>query len=344
VERFGRRGGRVMGTNFFHRKDPMHMHSFCKTGLKALVLTAAVLALTVPLRAAEPDKLAPADTEAVMVLNLRQMLDSPLVKKEDLDKAKEAMKQNPQVQQILTATGFDPLKDLNRVTLTAAFDTKEPRVLVIARGRFDVDKIGALAADHAKKEPDKLTITKEGGVTVYEMKGQGQGQPAFAAFPSKDVFLLALSKDYLLQAVKNVGKEPAKLGKDMTTALGKVGGKESLWFAAVIPEEAKKAIKKNPPTAEIADKLQYLTGSLNFSNDFQLAVQVHTTDAEAAEKLGAFVDSFKPLLSLMTANDKENGPKVAELVKQLKIVPEKSTLTISLKLTEDQIKKLEPKK
>jgi hypothetical protein len=320
----------------------MHIHSFCKTGLKALVLTTTVLALTVPVRAAEPDKLTPADAEAVMVFNFRQLLDSPLFKKNDLDKVKEALKQNPQVEQVLTAAGFDPLKDVDRLTVTAAFDPKEPKVLAIVRGRFDVAKIGTLAEDVAKKEPDKLTIDKEGGVTVYQMKGQGQ--PAFAAFASKEVLLVSLSKDYLLAAVKNTGKEAAKLGKDVQAALNKVGGKETMWFAAVIPDELKKGIKKNPPTAEIADKLQYVTGNMNLTTDFQMAVQVHTTDAEAAEKLGAFVDSFKPLLSLMTANDKQAGPVVAELVKQLKITPEKDKLTISLKITEDMINKLQPKK
>jgi hypothetical protein len=315
------------------------MHSICKTGLQALVLTGALLALTVPARAAEPDKLTPAGTDVLVVFNFRQILESPLAKKDDVDKLKEALKKNAEAEKILTAAGLDPFKDIDRLTLAVASDVKEPKVLAIVRGRFDVDKIGKLAADAAEKNPKELKISKEGSVTVFQV--QTQNQPLFTAFAGKDALLASPSKDYLLGAIKNADKGPGKLSKEFQAALDKISGKESIWFAAVIPEEAKKAIKKNPPTAEIAEKLLSVTGSMNLTTDIQLTVQVQTTDAEAAEQLGKFVDSFKPLLGLMTANDKQIGPIVGELVKQLKITPEKNSLTISLKITEEMIKKME---
>ena len=49
-----------------------------KVGPAALAL--AVLSVCLGARAAEPDKLLPADSQAVLVVNVRQLLDSPLIK------------------------------------------------------------------------------------------------------------------------------------------------------------------------------------------------------------------------------------------------------------------------
>jgi len=67
----------------------------------AAVLGLAAVLVAAPARAAEIDKLLPADTETVLTINVKQIFSSDLVKKVGLDKAKEALKSQSDAQKIL---------------------------------------------------------------------------------------------------------------------------------------------------------------------------------------------------------------------------------------------------
>src|SRR6516165_1850557 len=84
------------------------------------LLAGALLALVLPARAAEPDKYLPNDTEAIVVLNVKQILDSPLVKKHLAEKIRDEIKNNAEVSKVLEALGFDPLKDLSSITIASS--------------------------------------------------------------------------------------------------------------------------------------------------------------------------------------------------------------------------------
>src|SRR5262249_51251925 len=92
------------------------------------VLAAAVLAaLATPAGAAEVDPLLPADTEAVMSVSVKQLLDSPLAKKDKgLEHLRELIKSEAEVDQALTDLGFDPLTDLDTITLAGRGPGAEP--------------------------------------------------------------------------------------------------------------------------------------------------------------------------------------------------------------------------
>src|SRR5690348_9017765 len=114
-------------------------------------ITVSVLLLFVPLgRAADLDAYLPEDTESLLNINVRQLLDSQLVKKHLLDVAQEALRGNDQLQDILTDLGFDPFKDLDRVVIASPIGTEKDRGLVIVRGRFNVAKFKAKAESVAK--------------------------------------------------------------------------------------------------------------------------------------------------------------------------------------------------
>src|SRR5690348_14394703 len=70
--------------------------------------------------AAQADRLTPADAEAVVQINVRQILQSSVVKKHALDPLKVVLKHNEELQQLLTAAGVDPLKDITTISLSAS--------------------------------------------------------------------------------------------------------------------------------------------------------------------------------------------------------------------------------
>src|SRR5215470_9034222 len=108
----------------------------------ALTLAAALaVALTaLPARAADAVKYLPDDTQAVVSFNVRQFLDSALVKKANLDKALE---RDAGAQNVLKDLGLKPLKDVERVLF--ARGASDEASAVIFQGTFDPAKLHAKA-------------------------------------------------------------------------------------------------------------------------------------------------------------------------------------------------------
>jgi hypothetical protein len=86
--------------------------------LRAAALILGVAALTVPARAADLDKLAPADAEAAVVLNVKSLFASKAFQILGASHVTAVLKNEP-VAKFLKVAGFDPVKDLTSVTATA---------------------------------------------------------------------------------------------------------------------------------------------------------------------------------------------------------------------------------
>src|SRR4051794_40713779 len=147
-----------------------------------IVLAAlAMLALAVPARAADVNKFLPDDAEIIMVLNVQQILQSPLVQKHGLPHIKQILQTNEQVKQILTAVGFDPLKDLTRITAAASAVSPDAKGAIIAEGKFDLSRIEAKVEELTKEKKDMLKIVKEGDHKLLQIKNPEQEKPSYAA-------------------------------------------------------------------------------------------------------------------------------------------------------------------
>src|SRR5262249_51508286 len=153
----------------------------------------------IPGRAADLDPYLPEDTETVLNLNVRQVLDSALIKKHALEAAQEALRGNDQVQDILKDLGFDPFKDLDHILIAAPGGTDKDRGLAIVRGRFDVDKFKAKAEEAATNNGENLKIHKvQGGkYLLYEVNTPDLDTPLFVALASKNTLLVSPGKDYV---------------------------------------------------------------------------------------------------------------------------------------------------
>src|SRR5262249_18494022 len=115
--------------------------------------------------AADIDKYLPEDTNGLVSLNVRQVIDSPGFKKNYLPLIQKELKAKPDVQKQLKDLGFDPFKDVDRVLLAfaescerASGDKTEPGVYLIFHGRFDSAKLHAKLAEIAPFVPQVLQI------------------------------------------------------------------------------------------------------------------------------------------------------------------------------------------
>ncbi len=125
--------------------------------------TSFLTALTGSLPAADPQllKLVMPDAKAISDVNFAQAVLTPF--------GQFALGQltNPDIQKLITLTGFDPSKDLNEVLCASNGDPNTG--LALATGIFDPVKIGALAAS------DGAVTEAYQGVTILEDPKKGKG-------------------------------------------------------------------------------------------------------------------------------------------------------------------------
>jgi len=274
-----------------------------------MALGLALLCLAPAARAAEPDKLLPADAELVAMINFKQIIDSPLVKKHALDKIKEALSQ-PDIKKAVEATGLDPLKDITSIWMAAKTDVAATKKLVVAvRGNFDAAKIEAAAKASAKERGATFESSKEGTLTVYKTSEPGQ-DAMFSTFADK-AFVASPVKDYLLSTVKG-----GKLNTAMASALGKCSGKESLFVAGVITKELKDALAMQKGFENIAPKLEYATITTTVTDGVDLAVTVMTSDTKTADALKLIAALALPGLKKEVEKNAAVPAEVKELLRR----------------------------
>ena len=141
---------------------------------RMLTAMMAAVVLAMPMRAAEPDPYLPDFTEAVVTLNIKQILSSPLLKKLGVEKLKDLVHSEPEVDKVLTDLGFDPFSDIDRMVTAGGSGANAERGLMILHGRFDLKKFQSVAEDAAKDHGDILKILKEsdgkgGEFKLYEL-------------------------------------------------------------------------------------------------------------------------------------------------------------------------------
>jgi len=304
------------------------------TWLLGLSVSLASLVLAAPAGAAQADALVPADAELVVSINVRQILDAGIIKKNALDLIKKGIKDNADIQKMIETTGTDPLKDIDSIVVSHAGTSKD-KLLVVIHGKFNPDKIHTAVEEAAKKD-ENLKISKEGNLNVYAMtKGN---DPGFVTVLDRGTMLISTEKDYLLKAAKSDGR--ATLSKDLKGALSKVSGKESIWLAPVVTKEMKDMMSKNPMAAQFAGKLEAITGSINLADGANLVLQVHTSDTQSATQLGKAMEGIKALAGLQVKGDPKTPQAIKDLVDNLQVNTKGTSVGISLEATEEQIQEV----
>jgi hypothetical protein len=325
---------------------------------RSLAVLVALLLAAPMCRADDLDPYLPEDTESVLNINVRQLLDSELVKKHLLEVAQEALRGNDQVQDVLKDLGFDPFKDLDRIVVAAPVTTEKDRGLVILHGRLDVAKFRAKAEQVAKDESDNLKIHKilGGKHLLYEVNLPDRDEPFFVAIPGSDTLLLSPGKDYVVEALKKSGKKTqAKLKNEKFQALlEKVDARQSLSLAAVANKDIAKAIEKTPGDIKnMLEKIQALAGSLTISDEIKLELAVTTGNTKDAKELGDSAKSGLNLILGFAAAITQNGDNpgaelIVEAIKSLRVTNKAEVVfikgRISSDLIEDSLKKDSPKK
>src|SRR5207237_221418 len=144
----------------------------------------------------------PADTEVYSIVNIRQILNSALIKKVGVDTIRKLLEQQQEVSDVLKDLGLDPLKDVDKIVSASPSTGEQDKGLIIIHGRFDVEKFRARAAKEAKDNKEVLKPFKLAGQECYEVVISDANLSVFVGFAGKTTIVIAMSKDYLGDALK----------------------------------------------------------------------------------------------------------------------------------------------
>jgi len=306
------------------------------------------LALVVPVVRAEADPHLPADTSTYISINTRQIIDSPLFKKQLLGPARDALKDLENVEGILKDLGFDPFRHLDRVILATPESSESDRGLLIAYGTYDLEKFRTKAEDAARDNADVLKIHKVplgGGAThiVYEVIVPNQDMSIFVALANNRTLLASPGKDYVVDALKAVRekRKPALKNKDLQTLIDRLDPKLGVSMAVLGKSLASAARGSDVVPKGIADalaKIEAIGGGFSVTNEVRMDVLVASKDERSAQSIRESIDRVVKLALVGLAfvgEDRKELALLLEVVKTVRITSKGKVVSISARLTAD---------
>lgn len=320
--------------------------------LSRWILGAVLAVATVaPTRAAEVDNLLPSETESIIFFNVRQILDSDLMKKYAIGQVKQALEGND-AQKMLKQIGLDPLKDIERVTVGSwGKDKDDMNAVIIVRGKFEPEKLFNAAKDYAKNNGDKMSIVEEGDYKLIKFTPENQPKPFYASVADEKTIVGGSDKKLVTAALTAAmkGTKPT-IKKDLAALMLKQDEKASMFACGLV--EGK--INELPPNVNIPgvdsaklskqlEKMKDFSMTLRLSTDVNLELTAGMKDADAADDFGGtvnqLIDTVKNFLPLLAGNKPEMKPLIDELTKTLKSKVKDSEVTLTVKLSADAIGK-----
>ncbi len=293
---------------------------------------AVAFAFTPVARAADPDKLLPEDAEFVFSLNMKQVVESEIIKQYALEQLKQAL-QGADAKKFLTDLGLDPLKDVERVIVGGTgTDQSDIHGLMIVHGKFDPEKLFKAAEAQTKKDPDHFTMVKDGKDVMFKYQPD-DGNPAYGTVVNATTVILGSDKKMVTTALA-VGDKKPKLGKDVSALIAKQDDKASLWMVGVTKDKLNK-LPKGAQNAQGLDKMETVSIAVRVTKDISLDVTIGMADADAAETFAKTIEDglqqAKGALPFLAAMNPQLKPLV-DVVNSIKTTTKDKSITLSAKM------------
>lgn len=287
-----------------------------------------------PAQAADVDKYLPNDSEAVITLNVKQLLEAPLIKN-NLEQLKGLAQGIGGAQSMLEELGFDPFKDVD--SLTVAMGKNPNQVTLLVSGKFDPAKIAAQAEKTAKDKPDTLKITKSGTHTVYEAKAPERNETVYTAIVDGGLLAVSPNKTAVLDVLdKKAGLKRTELKKDLQAALTAGNRQQSI---SVVSLAGPLAASGQP----FVEKIKTLSGGITVTDEVKAEVVLNAKDAKDAKdiqtELNDNLDMVKALVDNAAQVNQGLKPLV-DAVGTLQLSAQGNNVTLKGLISKDVIQSL----
>jgi hypothetical protein len=302
-------------------------------------------------RAADVDPMLPKESEYVMNMNFKQMMDSDIIKKYAMGQIKQALA-GDDIKAMLETFGVDPLKDIEKATVGFWGSGEEMNYVGVVKGKFDSKKLFDGVKGLAANQKDKVEIVTEKAddkeVTLVKVTQDG-GKPMFLTVADDTTVLLASEKKFATGALTAFNKkEKAKLSKELTALVLKQDDKASMYMCGVtegklkdIPAGSFDGLKQlgidGDKMKDQVEKMSSFAVTLNVGKEVKMSAVMSMKDADAAEEfngtLEKIVDTAKTFLPLLGGQQPTAKALIDDLTKSLGTKAKDKDVTLSFALT-----------
>ena len=306
--------------------------------LAALVLAAPSAAL------ADAIPFLPAGTDAVLVVQSRKVSETDLMKKVGGDLLKTAFRASRQAQVAVEASGLDPLRDFDRVTVGIDLDDKEtPKPFALLEGKFDPRAVEESAAVYAKGHPGKLEAITVGGKAAYRIPGGKPAETMYTAVLDETKLVIAPTERDLEGAfAAAAGPRSPVIGRELATLLSSAKPTAPIFMWAYIKGKFKDVDLGEPKLNARVQGVDWVTAAVAVSKDVAITVTANTPDAAAAKQLsdlgGASIGFLKLTLTAAADEQPQLRPVLA-LIRSARVAPSGKLIVATGSVKGDAIRK-----
>jgi hypothetical protein len=203
----------------------------------------------------------PAATRVVAAIDATRLRASPAASKLAV-LARESEDDRRQIEDFAKRTGFDPLTQLDSVTVAFPEEARAKGELgLVMRGRdLDEVRLVAYARDQLQKSGDDLVSTKRGRFTLWSSRRD----PTVAGFfVDRQTFVLGgggWGEKMADLAESPRPSDSAATNVDLVRLVERAAGDHAIWAAAIVPEATRRELAADPASAAAAGVLTMSAG------------------------------------------------------------------------------------
>ena len=299
--------------------------------MRRLPFAACLLALAVPIQAADPIPFLPAETDAVLTIDARKVAGSELGKKVGTDLIRELVEAYKPAAAALRATGLDPMKDFDVITVGMDLDqTNPPRPFALFEGKFDSKKVETTVATYMKDHKE-LTAVTVGGKSAYKFTGNRPADTMFAAVLDDTKLVVAPSETDLAGAFEAAaGTRKPVISKELAWVLG-ARTPAPIFLRAWVKGKFDHINLSNDKLQAAVRGVDWATLSVAVTKDVAMTGILNTADEASAQKLSDLLGAAVGLVRLQVLAAAEDQPEmrpISDLLKATRVAPNGKTVVI----------------
>jgi hypothetical protein len=243
----------------------------------------------------------PPDTRVVMGLRVRSLTESSLFQ----DNSASAKGMSESWTKLTAFAGFDPLHDIDEVLLASAADRQNAPALLVLRGRFNLEKLGAGAERY---HGIAITRSKDKNAGVLGLIDEGT----------------AIAGDAVLvkAAIDRRGK-PVVYDVALVARVASLRERFDLWGTGERPQGFVAPGVQNDQLGSI-DRFEF---GIRITRGLELSAEMHARSQKEADKLAASL----AMLQMMAQAQSKSA--------KFEVTSADSTLKLSFAISEEELKK-----
>ncbi len=248
-----------------------------------------------------------------------------------------------ELKSFVTATGFDPRRDVTEVLAATSSSINKPAGLVLALGNFQVAQITAALASKAPE----LSVQTYGGATL--ITGSSAKATGAAAFLGNNIAILGDTAS--VKAAIDRSGSANSINTALAVQVQNLSTTQDAWvattssFTTLIPgmggdaPAAGAAPSPMPQFAQMFKNIQSSSGGIKFGSVVQITGQAVTTDAATAKSLADVMQALVSIMSLAGGQDPQMVA-LAQIAQGLKVTADGTTINLALSIPEAQLESL----